>query len=467
MKYDYIIVGAGMSGLYTAYLLSKKYPKSTFLLLETSSIPGGRTHSIPTKSGKIIDVGGQWIGTPQKRIIKLIHFFNIPLISQYHDGKHIANFNGNIQVSSGNISENTSTTLEYTIVIDKLNQLATKYPDGEKTALDWLKNNIKNPRIAAMIEWLFKVCICEEAGNLSFYYWLYFLRNCGSYQAISDISNGAQEYRLGSGMIELYNNLFVEINGYKNVQFGNYVKKVEFSGNGYIIETNMRKYNCNDIIISAPPPAINKICFVPELPAEKCEIYRNMKMGSVIKMITVYPQPYWRNAGYSGEIISNQEPIYLAYDYSDEKRNFYALVSFICAADVPKYSQLSSEERKTIVASAFAKYFGIKELNNPIGFYEKNWSQDPYSNGCYFATPSVDIINNPEKAYQFGEILRKTVDNNGHYIYFVGTETAYEWMGYIEGALESAERCIDEISSPLLVKKGKIHSSIVTNYSKL
>jgi len=40
--YDYVIIGAGIAGLYSAYLLSKKYPGSTFIILEKSQRIGGR-----------------------------------------------------------------------------------------------------------------------------------------------------------------------------------------------------------------------------------------------------------------------------------------------------------------------------------------------------------------------------------------------------------------------------------------
>jgi len=46
MIYDYIIVGAGIAGLYTAYNLKKTHPSCSFLILETNSKKyiGGRIH---------------------------------------------------------------------------------------------------------------------------------------------------------------------------------------------------------------------------------------------------------------------------------------------------------------------------------------------------------------------------------------------------------------------------------------
>ena len=46
-KYDYIILGGGIAGLYTIYKLSNQYPNQMFLLLEKTNRLGGRVHSVP------------------------------------------------------------------------------------------------------------------------------------------------------------------------------------------------------------------------------------------------------------------------------------------------------------------------------------------------------------------------------------------------------------------------------------
>ena len=69
--YDYLIVGAGISGLYTAYRLCKKYPTAKICILEATHYIGGRLHSIKY-DGLIMDGGGARFNTDQKRIVSLI-----------------------------------------------------------------------------------------------------------------------------------------------------------------------------------------------------------------------------------------------------------------------------------------------------------------------------------------------------------------------------------------------------------
>ena len=69
--YDYVIVGAGISGLYTAHELCKKYPSARICILESTKYIGGRLHSIKY-DGLIMDGGGARFNTEQHRIISLI-----------------------------------------------------------------------------------------------------------------------------------------------------------------------------------------------------------------------------------------------------------------------------------------------------------------------------------------------------------------------------------------------------------
>jgi len=52
-----------------------------------------------------------------------------------------------------------------------------------------------------------------------------------------------------------------------------------------------------------------------------------MPMGCVIKFLIVYNRPFWRHAGYSGELVSDIGPCAIAYDKCIMNRGLYALVA--------------------------------------------------------------------------------------------------------------------------------------------
>lgn len=72
------IIGGGLSGLYAASLLEKKYDITLF---EARERFGGRIHSIEG-----FDLGPSWVWAHQSRILKLIRSLGLEIIPQYEKG---------------------------------------------------------------------------------------------------------------------------------------------------------------------------------------------------------------------------------------------------------------------------------------------------------------------------------------------------------------------------------------------
>ena len=78
MKKNLTIVGAGLSGLYAAYLLQDKY---NITILEARDRTGGRIVSIDG-----LDLGPSWVWSHHKNILKLIQDLKLELIQQNNSG---------------------------------------------------------------------------------------------------------------------------------------------------------------------------------------------------------------------------------------------------------------------------------------------------------------------------------------------------------------------------------------------
>jgi monoamine oxidase len=80
------------------------------------------------------------------------------------------------------------------------------------------------------------------------------------------------------------------------------------------------------------------------------------------------------------------------------------------------------------------RWFGPKAAQ-PVDYVERDWSAEPWTRGCYGA-------HFPTGAWtRFGPALREPCGP----IHWAGTETATTWMGYLDGAVESAERAVAEV----------------------
>jgi thioredoxin reductase len=77
--YDYVIIGAGISGLYTAYKLKKKDPKCKFLILEKQKTIGGRAGSDLFYKTNVLSGAGVGRKRKDKKLLQLLKEFSIPV----------------------------------------------------------------------------------------------------------------------------------------------------------------------------------------------------------------------------------------------------------------------------------------------------------------------------------------------------------------------------------------------------
>ena len=75
---------------------------------------------------------------------------------------------------------------------------------------------------------------------------------------------------------------------------------------------------------------------------------------------------------------------------------------------------------------------------------------DVYSQGCPCPVAPPNLMSDVGKA------LRAPFEA----IHFVGTETSFEWKGYMEGAIRSGERGAAEVTAELREKGGKVLANL-------
>ncbi len=77
-KQKIVVIGAGLSGLYSAFLLQEL--GYDVVVLEARDRVGGRTF---TENN--VDLGGQWVSSLQPRILRLCEQFNLSLYRQFDE----------------------------------------------------------------------------------------------------------------------------------------------------------------------------------------------------------------------------------------------------------------------------------------------------------------------------------------------------------------------------------------------
>ena len=98
---DVAVVGAGLAGLSAARALEAG--GIDVAVIEARDRVGGRTVNEPIGDGKVVELGGQWVGPGQTRILELIPELGLETFSTYGDGLSLIERKGKVRQYSGAI----------------------------------------------------------------------------------------------------------------------------------------------------------------------------------------------------------------------------------------------------------------------------------------------------------------------------------------------------------------------------
>lgn len=99
---DVAIVGAGLAGLVAARRLVAAGLEP--IVVEARERVGGRLLNEEIGEGKVVEVGGQWIGPTQERIAALAGELGVETFPTYDEGRHLIEIAGKLASYSGPIT---------------------------------------------------------------------------------------------------------------------------------------------------------------------------------------------------------------------------------------------------------------------------------------------------------------------------------------------------------------------------
>jgi monoamine oxidase len=224
----------------------------------------------------------------------------------------------------------------------------------------------------------------------------------------------------------------------KRVVTGSPVRKITQKADRVQVDSDKLTAVGQRVIVAIPPPLAGRLRYTPRLPALRDQLTQRMPLGSVMKVIALYDKPFWRDKGYTGQVVSDTGPVQATFDNTPPEGSPGALMGFVEASTARQLDTVSKDELKERVLNNFAQYYG-DEAKNAIGFIEKRWDNDVWHRGCPVCVPGPGVL------LDFGTALRKPVGRS----HWAGTETATYWNGYMDGAVRSGERASDEVKKLL------------------
>lgn len=444
---DVVVVGAGLAGLTAASGLQRA--GCDVVVLEARDRVGGRVLNQELSDGLVVDMGGQFVGPTQRRVLDLAAEVGVPTCPIFTGGLTVLEIGGKRHAYRKVPRLGPAQLADAGRVIVALERLARRVdvrapwqaPGAEladsRTLADWARRNVRTRLGRFSIEAFSQGVLACEPGEVSLLHVLFYLRSAGGLRQLSETSGAAQQDRFAGGS-QLIAIRLAERLGADRVRLGAPVTRIEQRPGGVTVHANGIVASGRRAVVAVPPALAGRIRYEPPLPADRDQLTQAVPMGSVIKCLAVYDEPFWRDAGYNGQATSDGPGATVTFDTGQQEGPPGVLLGFVPGARARRLARADPAERRAEVLGSFGRYFGPAALR-PASYVEHDWTSEEWTRGCYGAHFP------PGTWTQFGPALRRP----SGLLHWAGTETATEWSGYMDGAVQSGERAADEVLGAL------------------
>lgn len=440
---DVIVVGAGISGLTAAWRLTQAGKRVT--VLEANPRVGGRTLNHRFSSGEVVEVGGQWVGPTQDRILGLLDELKLETFPTWHQGDNLTYFGGRLKPYRGTIPRFAPHVLldigQAQWRLDRLAQQIdledpSRHPNAalwdSMTFAEWLRRQVKTEQARKVFELASGAVFAANPHDLSFLHLLFYIKSGTNLDTVLGVQNGAQQDRIVGGSQRICEELAQRLDD--AVQLSQPVRLLRQSDSAVELITDQGSHRAARVIFALPPTQLLRLTQEPPLPGWRDQLLQRLPQGAVIKCMALYERPFWRERGLSGQATSEVGPVRLTFDNSVPGSSKGVLLGFIEGDEARQWSSRDAAERQAQVLECFARYYGEQALK-PLEYVDKCWADEAFARGCYAALF-------PPGAWSNGAArLREPYGR----VHLAGTETATRWMGYFDGAVQAAERAVAEV----------------------
>ena len=444
-EFDVIIAGAGAAGLSAASVLQKAGKK--VLVLESRGRVGGRIYSEKLPSGSHVELGAQWQAeTGHDRLDQLVKTYGYRKLQHYQKGQAVVWRKGTKKLfSPGSYGIGLFSGLDLMIRTWRMSNISKRISfhgftskleqyDNESLGQYIESRSWTNGAITLLLSML-KGGFCHEPREISVYAAAHTLKTFGTLEQ----QEKAETFFFDQGLQNIFVNMAKEV----DVELNTRVVHVDTTGEKVMVTANTGKiYQSKELILAFPPQLLQRIQFEPPLPQNYTEVASSMALGQVVKLVAVFPTPWWRNRGLTGFVTcfgkNHSFDISEVADLSHSTGNG-VLAAFVTGPQAVEICEKPREELKKAFADFLVASFGSLE-EEIQSFHYHNWICDEDSLGGYLSTPGVG---------QWKKLPHGFFPKTGR-ISFAGTEYAHQWRGYMEGALESGERAAHAVLSALV-----------------
>jgi monoamine oxidase len=440
---DVVVVGAGLSGLVAARELRRRRRRVT--VLEARDRVGGRMVSRPTLGGARVELGGQWGGATHRLFTALSEELGLHRFPTYAEGRSALLWQGGRQLAEM-ASEFRRSLLffapdalvlpreEIESALDLHRELlalaATVDPlrpwrtprarelDGE-TVESWLERRQSSPLARFVAEWHTRV-----GGSGGFEPSEASILHLAWTQAVAPQVETPEAWLLAEGAGAIPSRLADGLGQALHLECP--AVAIERDATGVVVHAaDGRAHRAAAVIVAIPPPLRDRLRFEPPLPPVYTALAQRSPMGSMLKVLAVYPSAWWRQRGWSGMAIGNLPFLELTADSSPPSGRPGILAAFVAGE---RARRLAPAEREAAILADLRASWG-EPAGSPAELIVHDWNAEPWTTGAFTSY----LV--PGAWTGVGAALREPVGR----VLWAGTEAAIRWPGYFEGAIQAGQ----------------------------
>lgn len=444
---DVVVVGAGLAGLVAAREVLAAGRE--VVVLEARARVGGRLLRHEIAPGVWVDLGGQWIGPTQRRMVALARELGAETFPTHTAGRSAIEWRGQVRRYRGLIPRvSTATLLDLAQVRARLDRMAREVPLqapwaarraerwDSQTFATWLGRNCLTASARTLMEIGCEAVWAAEPADVSLLHILFYIHSGGRFDDLLGTAGGAQQDRFVHGAQSLPLALVEHLG--ERVVLGAPARRIERGRDGVRVEADGVAVRARRAVVALPPTLAGRLAYDPPLPGLRDQLTQRVPQGTVVKCMAVYERPFWREQGLNGQAISDAGPVRVVFDNSPPGGSPGILLGFLEGRAARNWGQASEAARRAAVTATFGRVFGPAAAR-PEGYVERRWAEEEFTRGCYGAHLP------PGGWTSYGRALLTPVGP----IHWAGTETATEWSGYMDGAVQSGERAAAEALAAL------------------
>jgi monoamine oxidase len=432
-----VVIGAGFSGLACAHQL--QHVGYDVTVIEARNRIGGRVFSSSVSKGndyvkgRTVEFGGELVGSNHPIWVNYADRFGLEFLDLTEDedaempviidGKRLSG------IEAAQLWE------ELEKALNELNALAIavdadapwKSPEARKLDLMSVQTWIDDLDVSPLVKRAVWINLSADNGQDPIRQSLLGLLTTVKGGGVEKFWTESEVYRCKGGNDQLATKLAAAI-GENHIHTKLAVCSVCCTDSTMMVETSDgRKFECDDVVLTAPPKTWPNITFCPALPRTL-----NIQTGFNAKYFAVVKDRFWeKHTPTLSQYALSDDRINMTWDGTDNQGPVEdggaCLVGFAGGSACRRASDMAPHQREAMFTEVFEQFFpGFRE--NFVKSFYMNWPKERWACASY-SFPA------PGEVTTVGPLIAEA--HMGGHLHIAGEHACYKFVGFMEGALQS------------------------------